>query len=156
MSFHIILLLESNLSPFALQHKVHKKMHWPKFSSLRKWILFFISVFQGYFYVRIQCSCNFYFVCSHIIFQLMKRSWVIFFPSTTCLYRIFHVTFLSCGPSENAKPLQKINNAIIIQYLLGRDQIQNTIRKTWSKDEAKNVIVKFSYKTTGKKSNALH
>ena len=37
-----------------------------------------------------------------------------------------------------------------MQYLLGRDRIQTTIRKTWSKDEAKNVIVKFSYDTTEK------
>ena len=44
-----------------------------------------------------------------------------------------------------------------MQSLLDRDQIQTTIRKTWSKDEAKNVIVKCSYKTTGKKkSNALY
>lgn len=37
-----------------------------------------------------------------------------------------------------------------MQYLLDRDQIQTTIRKTWSRDEAKNVIVKFSYDTTEK------
>ena len=33
---------------------------------------------------------------------------------------------------------------------LGKEQIEDTVRKTWSKDEAKNVIVKFSYDTTEK------
>lgn len=58
-----------------------------------------------------------------------------------------------------SKPLQKINNATIKQHLPGRDQIQNTIRKIWSKDKAKNVMVKFSYKAIGgkkKKTKALH
>lgn len=37
---------------------------------------------------------------------------------------------------------------------LGKEQIKDTVRKTWSKDEAKNVIVKCSYKPQEK--NQMH
>ena len=51
----------------------------------------------------------------------------------------------------NSKPLQKIHNATSKKPLSGRDQMQNTIRKMWSKVEARNVGLKFILKATGRK-----